>query len=215
MALNTMAAGQDRRIRDLVRTRDQVARTRAALAAEIQQQRRQLQIMAVRKAQAERALAVVGGLPSSGHPAARTPLAKPAPRNPDGSWPYESCRINDPTTSGCITGRTLHTLTQAKLAGFTRFASCFRGGGFGEHPKGRACDFAAQPNGFGGDASGRDRIYGNNLAAFFIRNADRLGVLYVIWYRQIWLPGSGWRSYGRAGGDPSSDHTNHVHVSLY
>ena len=71
--------------------------------------------------------------------------------------------------------------------------SCHRSGGSGEHPKGRACDFAAQKGGFGGDATGGDRTYGNNLAAYFLRNADRLGVLYVIWYRQIWLPSSGWQ----------------------
>jgi len=58
------------------------------------------------------------------------------------------------------------------------------------------------------------RRYGNDLAAFFVRNADRLGVLYVIWYRQIWLPANGWRSYGGSYGDPSSDHTNHVHLSV-
>jgi peptidoglycan DL-endopeptidase CwlO len=39
-------------------------------------------------------------------------------------------------------------------------------------------------------------------------------VQYVIWYRQIWLPSSGWKSYTRAYGDPSSDHTNHVHLSM-
>ena len=92
--------------------------------------------------------------------------------------------------------------------------SCHRNGGSGEHPKGRACDFAAQKGGFGGDATGGDKTYGNNLAAYFLRNASKLGVLYVIWYRQIWLPSSGWRSYSGAGGDPSSDHTNHVHLSV-
>jgi len=213
-ALGSVAANQERELKDLIAARDRVLRTRTALAAEIQQQRKQLQIMAVRKTQAERALAVVGGLPANGHPAGSTPLARPAPRNADGSWPPESCRINDPTTSGCITPRTLHALNQAKAAGFTRFVSCYRSGGSGEHPKGRACDFAAQRNGFGGVATGSDRTYGNNLAAYFIRNADRLGVLYVIWFRQIWLPGSGWRSYS-GGGDPSSDHTNHVHLSVY
>ena len=64
-------------------------------------------------------------------------------------------------------------------------------------------------------ATGGDRVYGNNLAAFFVRNASQLAVLYVIWYRQIWLPATGWRSYGGANGDPSSDHTNHVHLSVY
>jgi hypothetical protein len=39
-------------------------------------------------------------------------------------------------------------------------------------------------------------------------------VLYVIWYRQIWLPGSGWRSYTGCCG-PSAEHTNHVHLSVY
>jgi peptidoglycan DL-endopeptidase CwlO len=38
-------------------------------------------------------------------------------------------------------------------------------------------------------------------------------VLYVIWYRQIWFPGSGWRQYHGAGG-ASGQHTNHVHLSL-
>jgi hypothetical protein len=62
-------------------------------------------------------------------------------------------------------------------------------------------------------AGGGDRDYGNRLAAWLIANAQRLGVLYVIWFRQIWLPSSGWRAYN-GGGDPSSDHTNHVHMSI-
>ena len=58
------------------------------------------------------------------------------------------------------------------------------------------------------------RTYGNRLANYFINNSSRLGVLYVIWFRRIWLPSSGWKSYSGAGGDPSSDHTNHVHLSV-
>ena len=46
-----------------------------------------------------------------------------------------------------------------------------------------------------------------------MKNADRLGVLYVIWYRQIWMPGTGWRAYSGSGG-PQRDHTNHVHLSV-
>jgi hypothetical protein len=45
--------------------------------------------------------------------------------------------------------------------------------------------------------------------AFLVRNADRLGVLYVIWNRQIWFPATGWKSYRGA-----SAHTDHVHVSM-
>ncbi|HEU4421268.1 MAG TPA: hypothetical protein VFR67_01870 [Pilimelia sp.] len=247
-ALDTVAARQNQQVRGLVASRENVRRAEAAVANEIRQQRRQVEIMAARKTQAERALAAAiaeAGKPAAGPPAppapppaprapapaarkkAATPAprpapprsgpppAAPAPRNPDGSYPRESCRLDDPTTSGCITPRNLHALKQAKAAGFTRYVSCFRNGGSGEHPKGRACDYAAQRNGFGGVATGGDRTYGNNLANYFVRNADRLAVLYVIWFKEIWLPSSGWRTYSRAGGDPASDHTNHVHLSVY
>jgi hypothetical protein len=105
-------------------------------------------------------------------------------------------------------------MNQAKAAGFKRFVSCFRPSGSGEHPKGRACDFASDKGGFGGVAKGSSRTYGDNLADYYIDNADRLGVLYVIWFKRIWLPSSGWKTYSRGNGDPSSDHTNHVHLSM-
>nr|WP_083916067.1 hypothetical protein [Micromonospora lupini] len=221
-ALDVVAANEDRVLRDLHATRDEANRTRTALDGEIREQRKQVEVMAKRKEQAERALTVATSKPrttaadTSSNRGTSTANAEPAPRNSDGSWPSESCSINDPTpASGCITPRTLHALNQAKAAGFTRYVSCHRSGGSGEHPKGRACDFAAQKGGFGGIASGGDKTYGNNLAAYFIRNSDRLAVLYVIWFRQIWLPSSGWKSYSGGNGDPSSDHTNHVHLSVY
>ncbi|SIN12704.1 hypothetical protein SAMN04489832_3229 [Micromonospora cremea] len=221
VTLDAVAANEDRALRDLTATRDEVNRTRIALDGEIREQRKQVTVMAKRKEQAERALTVATTKPrttadTGSNRGTSAANAKAAPRNSDGSWPSESCSVNDPTpATGCITPRTLHALNQAKAAGFTRYVSCHRNGGSGEHPKGRACDFAAQKSGFGGDATGGDKTYGNNLAAYFIRNADRLAVLYVIWYRQIWLPSSGWKSYSGAGGDPSSDHTNHVHLSVY
>ena len=67
---------------------------------------------------------------------------------------------------------------------------------------------------FGGVASGGDRTYGDNLSVWFIDNSRALGILYVIWFKRIWLPSSGWRAYKRGQGDPSSDHTNHVHLSI-
>jgi hypothetical protein len=63
-------------------------------------------------------------------------------------------------------------------------------------------------------ATGGDRTYGDNLAAYFVRNADRLGVMYVIWFQRIWLPSSGWRAYTRGNGDAASEHQNHVHLSV-
>ncbi|WP_157641045.1 coiled-coil domain-containing protein [Longispora albida] len=140
--------------------------------------------------------------------------ATPAPRNASGGFSSEGCTVKDPTTSGCLSPRTLHAYNEVRKAGFSRYTACYRSTEDGyEHPRGRACDFAAAPNGFSGQAYGGDKEYGNKLAAWLIGNSERLGVLYVIWYRQIWMPGMGWRSYSGYGG-PSAEHTDHVHLSI-
>jgi peptidoglycan DL-endopeptidase CwlO len=201
--LQTMAVQQNEALRSLRSARTQQAQAKAAIDAAVRDQQKQLNLMAKRKAQAENALK-----------AANAGQASAVRRNPDGSLPAEGCTVNDPTTSGCITPRLLHALQEAKKAGFTHFVSCYRSGGSGEHPKGRACDFAADKDGFGGVATGSSRDYGNRLANYFINNSSRLAVLYVIWFRRIWLPSSGWKWYSGGNGDPSSDHTNHVHLSV-
>ncbi|MFD0556444.1 hypothetical protein FB566_1684 [Stackebrandtia endophytica] len=146
---------------------------------------------------------------------ARVPDA--APRNTDGSWPYESCSVPDPTTGGCITARTDHALKQAIMAGFDRYTKCYRSAeDGGEHPRGRACDFSVDVGGFVGYATGESKTYGDNLAYWFVQHADLLGVKYVIWFNEIWEPAAGgWRYYpGCGGGSPSCDHTDHVHLSM-
>jgi peptidoglycan DL-endopeptidase CwlO len=212
--LDVLAMHDNQKLRELNNALREAQRAKNAIDAEVAEQQKQMAIMTKQKQEAERALQLVGGKSTGGFVSATSPVARPAPRNPDGSWPKQSCSQNDPTTSGCITPRMLHALKETQRLGFTRFASCYRPSGPWEHPKGRACDFSVERRGFGGDATGGDRLYGNNVAAFLVRNADRLGVLYVIWYRQIWFPATGWRSYGAAYGDPSSDHTNHVHLSV-
>jgi hypothetical protein len=187
-----------------------------AIDLEIKEQQRQVTVMAKKKQQAEQALASVGGgAVAGGFVSANSPLAKPAPRNSDGSWPKESCTVDDPSKGeGCLTPRTAHAYQQARAAGFKRYTACFSQRSSGEHPKGRACDFSANSSGFQNvNASGGDRTYGNNLAAYLVKNASRLGVMYVIWYRQIWNPGTGWTSYSGSGG-PNATHTNHVHLSV-
>jgi peptidoglycan DL-endopeptidase CwlO len=215
--LSVIGSHNARQLSELVEVRTDLAQAKAAIDAEVVNQEKQLAEMAKRKEAAERALASAGGgQATSGPGGSSTRVAVPAPRRADGSWPPESCRLRDPTTSGCITPRTLHALQQAKAAGFNRYVACFRPGGSGEHPKGRACDWSASPSGFlDRVATGGDREYGNNIAAFFIANANRLAVLYVIWFKQIWLPSSGWRAYRSGRGDPASDHTNHCHLSVY
>jgi hypothetical protein len=192
------------------------AQAKKAIDLEIKEQQKQVTVMAKKKQQAEQALAIAGGgAARSGFINANSPLAKAAPRNSDGSWPKESCTINDPSAgNGCITPRTLNAYQQSRAAGFKRYTACFSQRSSGEHPKGRACDFSAASGGFKNvNASGGDRTYGDNLAAYLVKNASRLGVLYVIWYRQIWHPGTGWASYSGSGG-PNATHTNHVHLSV-
>ena len=214
--LESLAVKQDATLRDLKNTRTAQAQAKLAIDGAVREQEKQLNAMARRKAQAENALkaANAGREASSPGGSGKSSSADPAPRNSDGSLPHEGCTVDDPTTDGCITPRLLHAMQQAQNAGFTHYVACFRHQNSGEHPLGRACDFAADKGGFGGVATGSSRDYGNRLANYFIANSSRLGVLYVIWFRRIWLPSSGWKSYSRGNGDPSSDHTNHVHLSV-
>ncbi len=201
------------KIAALAAATEDLERQKKTLVNEIRVQKAQEQAMAKRKKDAERALAAVGGGAAGGF-SGNSAAAQPAPRNSDGSWPDEGCSVNDPTSSGCLTPRMNHSYKEARLAGFSRYTACFRNASSGEHGKGRACDFSAASSGFKDvAASGGDKVYGNNLAAWCVNNADRLGVLYVIWYRRIWMPSTGWRAY-ESGGGPSSAHTNHVHLSV-
>ncbi|MDI6105902.1 hypothetical protein QLQ12_45765, partial [Actinoplanes sp. NEAU-A12] len=209
--LAVVAADQNQAIEDLKTTRESQQKAKDALDIAIKDQQNQVTVMAKQKSNAEAALkkANQGADASSPSDGGNSADADPAPSSGSG------CTQKDPTgTGGCLTPRTLHALKQAQADGFTRHTKCWRKQNSGEHPKGQACDFAAQKGGFEGDATGGDKTYGDNLANYFINNADDLHVLYVIWYRRIWLPGGGWKSYSGAGGDPASDHTNHVHLSI-
>lgn len=202
------------RLNELTVRLAEIEATRQTLDDNIAEQAEVTEEMEAARDEAAREMAASGGDSAVGPAAGDFPAAEPAPRNGDGTLPSESCSESDPTTNGCLTPRTLHTLEQIQLAGFTRYVKCFRVEYSGEHGKGRACDLAAQPGGFGGVAYGDDFTYGENLAAWLVENADALGVQYVIWYKRIWQPATGWRAYNLGAGEPNSDHTNHVHVSI-
>jgi peptidoglycan DL-endopeptidase CwlO len=206
--LETVAMKQKQVMGDLQATRDGQATAKAAIDATVRDQQKQVNLMAKRKAQAENALKAAN-------------VGQDDPQPSDGgsskgasAFQGGSGMVDDPTSGGQITLRMLHAMQQAKAAGFTHYVHCWREQNSGEHPKGRACDFAADTDGFGGVATGSSKTYGNNLANYFINNSSKLGVLYVIWFKRIWLPSSGWKSYSGGNGDPSSDHTNHVHLSV-
>lgn len=204
-----------RKINELTGARDDLEAKVALLDDEIEQQQEYVGEMEKERGNAAQAIAAYGGNSTSGPTTSDAPDPEPVDRNPNGSLPSERCNQKDPTNpSGCLTPRTLHDLEQTEIAGWNRYVHCFRGGSFGEHPTGRACDFSVTPGGFSGEAYGEAKAYGDNLAGWYVQHADELGVLYVIWYRKIWMPGQGWVTYDGAGGEPNSDHTNHVHLSV-
>lgn len=210
-ALDELNMVNAQKLAEVIRVKTQAEQAKLALDAEVREQQKQKAIMAKKKQEAERALALVGGTGLTlGLVSATSPVARIGPgRDSDGDWRPESCSQNDPTTSGCITPRTLHAYKEVKRAGFNRFVGCYRSGGPYEHPKGRACDWSLQNSGFSPARTQDQRMYGNNLTAFLVRNADRIGIYYVIWYRQIWFPATGWKSYSGP-----SNHTDHVHMSM-
>jgi hypothetical protein len=73
-------------------------------------------------------------------------------------------------------------------------------GGASDHPDGRAVDFMV------------DRGTGDALAACALRNADALGITYVIWRQRINY-GSGWQPMEDRG-DATANHMDHVHISF-
>ncbi|MDR7273972.1 coiled-coil domain-containing protein [Catenuloplanes atrovinosus] len=209
-SINELAAHNDAKLHDYIEARDTIDRAKAELDAEVAEEQKALAAIDKQKKEAEKALALVGGnATTQGLVTATSPVAAPAPRTSSGGWPSESCSEDDPTTSGCLTPRTLHAYNEVKKAGFDRFVGCFRTGDIWEHPKGRACDWSLRRSGFAVWSNNDELQYGNDLMAFLVRNADRLGILYVIWNRMVWFPATGWSPYS---GD--STHEDHVHMSI-
>jgi len=92
---------------------------------------------------------------------------------------------------------------------------CLRPGDSGEHGSGRACDFMMSPGGVMPTAANRD--LGWRIAEYAKANADRLGVMYVIWEQKIWdsrNPGAGWKPMSDRG-SITQNHYDHVHISSY
>ncbi|TDQ47991.1 coiled-coil domain-containing protein [Actinorugispora endophytica] len=92
---------------------------------------------------------------------------------------------------------------------------CLRPGDSGEHGSGRACDFMMSAG--GGMPSAENQQLGTQMAEYARNNADRLGIMYVIWEQKIWdsrNPGAGWKPMSDRG-SITQNHYDHVHVSSY
>lgn len=203
----SMAMLNAKKIREYNDLNRDLTEQKKSLDAEVTVQEQQLTLMEKKKKEAE---AAVGGAGQASSGSGQT--VAPGPGGKSGG-----CSTKDPSgTGGCVTNVLLYAYNQTKAAGYTRYVKCYRSGeDGGEHPRGRACDWAASSGGFGGAASGGDKDYGDRLANFYIGNAKSLNVLYVIWYKRIWQTATGsWKTYSGQCGDPSCDHTNHVHLSV-
>jgi len=119
--------------------------------------------------------------------------------------------------AGKITPRMYHALTEARLAGFTRYTHCWRTQDNGEHPQGQRPATSRPPRTvFGGVRRGcRQGVRAQDSRAWCMANAEALGVLYVIWFRQIWMPGVGWASVLRQGRSVGPNTPTMLHLSVF
>ncbi len=87
---------------------------------------------------------------------------------------------------------------------------------FPDHPMGRAVDVMLP--GSGRTSSGA--ALGDEMATYFMTNADSYGVMYLIWHQRIWMngrdpvaPPAQWRAM-QDRGDWTSNHMDHVHITV-
>jgi hypothetical protein len=90
---------------------------------------------------------------------------------------------------------------------------CYRSGADAQdHAYGRACDFMESVGGRMPSASATR--HGDQVAAYAIGNAARLGIHYVIWRQHIWnIRGGGWRRMEDRG-SITQNHYDHLHISV-
>jgi hypothetical protein len=90
---------------------------------------------------------------------------------------------------------------------------CLRPGDPQDHGSGRACDFMESTGGTMPTAARQQ--HGDEVAAWAIANASRLGIKYVIWRQRIYdLRSPGWDSMEDRG-SITANHYDHVHVSVF
>ncbi|MDF5758723.1 hypothetical protein [Spongiactinospora sp. TRM90649] len=127
----------------------------------------------------------------------------------DGTWAPQL-----PAGSDNITPRTRQMRAELKERFTLTFpVGCYRSGGGGEHPLGRACDFMLSSG--GSMPSAPQKALGDAMALWAINNGGKLGVKYVIWRQRIYtIGGSGWRSMSDRG-SVTQNHYDHVHISMH
>ncbi|WP_232384746.1 hypothetical protein [Actinomadura violacea] len=137
---------------------------------------------------------------------------KSAPRmtgRPDGAPPSRS-----PITGNLMTPTMRAVLLEVNgMFGPFPTIGCYRSTGDPQdHGDGRACDF--MENTAGRMPSAQAQRHGDEVAAYAVANARRLGISYVIWKQHIWnVRGGGWRPMADRG-SITQNHYDHVHISV-
>ncbi|WP_344953548.1 hypothetical protein [Actinomadura miaoliensis] len=152
-------------------------------------------------------------------PPRRASAAK-APKAPKQSGPRVTGRPDGATGARTTVTGNLMTATMRDLVmeldqifGPFPTIGCYRGGADAQdHAAGRACDFMEGPIGRMPSASAQR--HGDQVAAYAVANARRLGVSYVIWKQHIWnVRFPGWRRMEDRG-SITQNHYDHVHISV-
>ncbi|HEX6473336.1 MAG TPA: hypothetical protein VF069_29875 [Streptosporangiaceae bacterium] len=113
-----------------------------------------------------------------------------------------------------ITGRMLNVRNEidARFGPFP-VIGCVRPGDPQDHGSGRACDFMESTGGV--MPTPERQRHGDEVAAWAIANASRLGIKYVIWRQRIYdMRSPGWDPMEDRG-SITANHYDHVHVSVF
>ncbi|PZG04086.1 coiled-coil domain-containing protein [Nonomuraea aridisoli] len=207
--LGRMALGQhlidvqDARVRGYAEVRD--ARRQAGEEAEARADdlRRTVEDLGERKEKAERQIEKIKD---------RIDLLYTAPgiRRPDGTWVPQLPDGPDNITPRMRLVRNLIEDRFEVPFGIGCYRPIQDGG---EHPLGRACDFMLSQGGAMPSAAELER--GDEIAAWAVKNARRLGIMYVIYRQRIWHVRTGsWRPMSDRGGT-TANHYDHPHISVY
>jgi hypothetical protein len=168
------------------------------------------------------AVATVTGLATTGSPASAAP---PTPVFGPLIDPYATYDGQDTCDPSAKPGPVALRAMLNSAYGYDRTGGVSRDcgiGGTSEHKEGRALDYALAANNAAQRADATDLLnwmlatdrHGNRHA-----NARRLGIMYIIWNRQIWKAyqaSSGWQTYACDPTTTDSDdcHVRHIHFSF-
>lgn len=194
---------QDARLSGYARVRDDRRQAEQDAAARTEELQASTEELEKRKKKAEKQIEKIKD---------RIDLLYTAPgvRRPDGTWVPQLPAGTDNVTPRM---RLVKELIQQRFQ-VPYGIGCYRAiQDGGEHPLGRACDFMLSRG--GALPSGAELKRGEEIAAWAIKNARRLGIMYIIYRQRIWHTRTGgWRTMSDRGGT-TANHYDHPHISVY